>query len=120
MPRSFQVDEMMVGKPGAPQPCRPIDTNLTIRENQIMRIMTATAASHSFAKMLDAVEHGETVAITRGGHTMATKAPAQGRTIRQLRARLKSTPGFYDNFTKDIADTLALVTEPQVTPWPGE
>ena len=85
-----------------------------------MRIMTATAASRSFSEMLDAVERGETVAITRGGHTVATMAPAQGRTIRELRARLKSTPGFDDDFAKDIADTLALVTEPEAAPWPGE
>jgi antitoxin (DNA-binding transcriptional repressor) of toxin-antitoxin stability system len=41
-----------------------------IRHHRGMRTMTATEASRNFAELLDAIERGETVTITRGraGH----------------------------------------------------
>jgi prevent-host-death family protein len=40
-----------------------------------MRTLTATEASRGFAAMLDLVEHGETVLITRDGRPVARLAP---------------------------------------------
>jgi prevent-host-death family protein len=40
-----------------------------------MHTLTATEASRSFAALLDEVEKGETVVITRGGRRIATIGP---------------------------------------------
>ncbi len=51
-----------------------------------MREIQATEAKTRLAELLRAVEHGETVAITRHGRTVAhlVPAPAQDRARRQL------------------------------------
>lgn len=41
-----------------------------------MRTVTATEASRSFAALLDEVEAGETVVVTRGGRRIAAIGPA--------------------------------------------
>jgi len=41
-----------------------------------VRIVTATEASRSFAALLDDVEAGETVLVTRGGRRIAAIGPA--------------------------------------------
>lgn len=41
-----------------------------------MRTVTATEASRSFAALLDEVEAGETVVVTRGGRRVARIEPA--------------------------------------------
>ena len=41
-----------------------------------MRTMTATEASRSFAALLDEVERGEQIVITRGGRRIAAIGPA--------------------------------------------
>ncbi len=41
-----------------------------------MRTVTATEASRSFAALLDEVERGETVVVTRGGKRIASIGPA--------------------------------------------
>ncbi len=42
--------------------------------------MTATEASRNFSDLLDAIERGETVMITRGHHAVAEIMPARRRT----------------------------------------
>jgi prevent-host-death family protein len=52
-----------------------------------MRTVTATEASRAFAALLDEVEHGETVVVTRGGKRIATIGPASagnGAAVRTL------------------------------------
>jgi prevent-host-death family protein len=52
-----------------------------------MRTVTATEASRAFAALLDDVEHGETVVVTRGGRRIATIGPASagnGAAVRNL------------------------------------
>ncbi|MQS06576.1 type II toxin-antitoxin system Phd/YefM family antitoxin [Streptomyces alkaliphilus] len=41
-----------------------------------MRLMTASEASRNFASILDRVEGGETIVITRGGRHLALIGPA--------------------------------------------
>jgi len=42
-----------------------------------MITMTATEVSRSFAHVLDEVQHGETVIVTRGGKRIATIGPTE-------------------------------------------
>lgn len=54
-----------------------------------MRTVTATEASRNFKKLLDAVESGESVAITRGGETIAEIRPKKRYTGKDLRLVLE-------------------------------
>jgi prevent-host-death family protein len=54
-----------------------------------VRTVTATEASRSFAALLDEVQSGETVVITRGGRRIASIGPAtssNGATLLKLMA----------------------------------
>lgn len=81
-----------------------------------MRTVTATEASRGFSDLLDAVEHGETVSITRGRRTIAVIGPAPPRTGRDLRAALAGAPRLDDDLERDIAAATALLTEAP-DPW---
>jgi antitoxin (DNA-binding transcriptional repressor) of toxin-antitoxin stability system len=79
--------------------------------------MTATEASRRFSDLLDAIEHGETVIITRGSHAIAEIGPARRRTGADLRAALNGLPPPDDHFAEDIADAVALLTNEGRDPW---
>lgn len=49
-----------------------------------MRAISATEASRNFKKLLDAVESGEHITITRGGEAIAEIAPLKRRTAKEL------------------------------------
>nr|WP_239372728.1 MULTISPECIES: type II toxin-antitoxin system Phd/YefM family antitoxin [unclassified Frankia] len=53
-----------------------------------MRSITATEASRGFSDLLDAIEAGETIAITRGNRPIAEIGPAYRRTGADLRVAL--------------------------------
>ena len=79
--------------------------------------MTATEASRSFASLLDAVEHGETVVITRGGKRIASLGPApvgNGAAVRSLLAGVPDA-GF-------AADVASARTAGELDPvaWPAD
>ncbi|XVV11022.1 type II toxin-antitoxin system Phd/YefM family antitoxin [Actinoplanes sp. CA-131856] len=74
-----------------------------------MRTMTATEASRNFPDLLDAIERGETVVITRGNRPVAEIAPARRRTGADLHAALAGIPSPDDHFTEDIAAAVALL-----------
>ncbi len=82
-----------------------------------MRTMTATEASRRFSDLLDAIERGETVTITRGNHPIAEIRPARRRTGADLRAALADIPAPDDRFADDIAGALALLTTEGGDPW---
>jgi antitoxin (DNA-binding transcriptional repressor) of toxin-antitoxin stability system len=84
-----------------------------------MRTMTATEASRNFSELLDAIERGETVTITRGSHVIAEMRPARRRTGTDLRAALEHIPPPDDRFAGDIADALALISNDGNDPWAG-
>lgn len=84
-----------------------------------MRTMTATEASRNFSDLLDAIERGETVTITRGNHVVAEIRPARRRTGSDLRAALEHTTPPDDHFADDIAAALALVSSEGNDPWAG-
>ncbi len=84
-----------------------------------MRTMTATEASRNFSELLDAVERGETVTITRGHHAVAEITPARRRTGADLRAALERIPPPDDRFAAEIASALAMVSSEGDDPWAG-
>jgi prevent-host-death family protein len=79
--------------------------------------MTATEASRSFSDLLDAIEAGETVTITRGNHPVAEIGPARRRTGADLRAALAAVPSPDDRFAEDIAEALTMLTSEGPDPW---
>jgi antitoxin (DNA-binding transcriptional repressor) of toxin-antitoxin stability system len=81
--------------------------------------MTATEASRNFSDLLDAIERGETVVITRGNHVIAEMRPAQHRTGANLRATLEHIPPPDDRFADDIAGALALIASEGNDAWAG-
>ncbi|HEX5200888.1 type II toxin-antitoxin system Phd/YefM family antitoxin [Paractinoplanes rhizophilus] len=82
-----------------------------------MRTMTATEASRNFSDLLDAIEQGETVTITRGNHPVAEIGPARRRTGSDLRAALADVPPPDDRFAEDIAAAVALLDPERGDPW---
>jgi antitoxin (DNA-binding transcriptional repressor) of toxin-antitoxin stability system len=81
--------------------------------------MTATEASRNFSGLLDLIEAGETIRITRGNEPIAEVGPARRRTGADLEAALVAAglPALDDDFERDIAETLALVTNDGSDPW---
>jgi antitoxin (DNA-binding transcriptional repressor) of toxin-antitoxin stability system len=84
-----------------------------------MRTITATEASRNFSELLDAIERGETVTITRGHHAVAEMTPARRRTGSDLRAALERVPPPDDRFAADIAAALASISSEGEGPWAG-
>ena len=82
-----------------------------------MRTMSATEASRRFSDLLDAIERGETVTVTRGNRPVAEIRPAPRRTGRDLRAALTETSPPDDRFGSDIADALTYLQEDRTDPW---
>jgi prevent-host-death family protein len=74
-----------------------------------MRTMTATEASRRFADLLDAVERGETVVITRRNLPVARVGPPCRRTGADLRAALADLTPPDDRFVDDVAGALAVL-----------
>lgn len=82
-----------------------------------MRTITATEASRNFSDLLDAIERGETVTITRGNHAVAEIGPARRRTGADLRSALDEIPPPDERFAADITAALALLTSEGNDPW---
>jgi prevent-host-death family protein len=91
--------------------------NLIIRYTDLMKTMTATEASRRFSDLLDAIERGETITITRGNHPVAEIGPARRRTGADLRAALEGIEPPDDRFAEDINSALGLLTTEERDPW---
>lgn len=84
--------------------------------------VTATQAARNFASVLDAVEHGEIVVITRDGIPVGRLSPERLTTADRLKAALLEHPadsGFADDLASVNADLRAAFTD-EVRTWPGE
>lgn len=79
--------------------------------------MTATEASRKFSDLLDAIERGETVTITRGHHAVAEIGPARRRTGADLRAALTDIAPPDAGFEADIDAARDLLTVDEGDPW---
>lgn len=84
-----------------------------------MRSITATEASRRFSDLLDAVERGETITITRGNQAVAEIGRARRRTGADLRTALAGIGPPDDDFATDIAGALALILPEERDPWAG-
>lgn len=84
-----------------------------------MRTMTATEASRNFSGLLDLVQSGETVRITRGNVPVAEVGPARRHTGADLEAAILTAglPRLDDDFERDIAEAVAMVAEDGSDPW---
>jgi antitoxin (DNA-binding transcriptional repressor) of toxin-antitoxin stability system len=71
-----------------------------------MRTMTATEAARNFSDLLDSIERGETVTITRGQRAVAEMRPAR-------------IPPPDEQFAANIADAKALIASEEADPWIG-
>ncbi|MFA5550948.1 MAG: type II toxin-antitoxin system prevent-host-death family antitoxin [Trueperaceae bacterium] len=85
-----------------------------------MKVMTATEASRKFSDLLDAVEAGESVVVTRGGVPVAEIRPSAHRTGRDLRIALEGSVPPDDEFASSIYEALAELINDGADPWAGE
>lgn len=82
-----------------------------------MRTLTATEASRRFSDLLDAVERGESVAITRGNRRIAEIGPAHSSTGRALREAIESLEPLDDAFEADVDAARKLLRDEWIDPW---
>jgi antitoxin (DNA-binding transcriptional repressor) of toxin-antitoxin stability system len=83
-----------------------------------MRTVTATEASRSFAALLDQVEQGETVVVTRGGRRVAVMGPTtngNGSAVLNLLDR----PQVDERFAADVESAIASV-DSESPSWPED
>jgi prevent-host-death family protein len=85
-----------------------------------MKTLTATQAARSFASLLDAVEHGEAVVITRDGVVVGRFVPERRTTADRLKEALRdrpADPAFADDLEALHADLQAAFSD-EVRSWP--
>ena len=85
-----------------------------------MKTMTATQAARNFARLLDAVEHGEDVVITRDGVTVGRFVPERRTAADRLKAALRDhapDPALADDLEAARADLRTSFTH-EVRTWP--
>ena len=82
-----------------------------------MKTITATEASRRFSDLLDAIESGESVTVTRGNRPVAEIRPARRRTGRDLRVALAEVEAPDDRFATDIAQAVAALEHDTGDPW---
>lgn len=87
-----------------------------------MITVTATHAARNFANLLDAIEHGETVVVTRDGVPVGRFTPERRTSADLLKAVLREHPadtGFAGDLLAGHADIRSSFSE-EVRGWPGE
>lgn len=82
-----------------------------------MRTITATEAARKFSDLLDAIEQGESVTITRGKAPVAVMKPAPRYTGADLRAALESIEPLDDEFERDVNRAKEAVDDEVRNPW---
>lgn len=82
--------------------------------------MTATEASRNFSELLDSIEAGESVTITRGNKSIAEIRPVRRKTLGELRAALAESPPLDDQFEADMASAMSYISDEWRDPWGDE
>jgi antitoxin (DNA-binding transcriptional repressor) of toxin-antitoxin stability system len=80
--------------------------------------MTATEVSRNFAAVLDAVEHGETIVVTRGNRRIARFDPepeANGKAFKEFMSAWQGK--LDDDWEADIRSGLEYLDEEIRNPW---
>jgi len=78
--------------------------------------MTATQASRNFAALLDAVEHGDTVLVTRDGVPVGRFVPERATVRDQLAEVMRirpADPAFGDHLAETVRDLRAWTDDAQ-------
>jgi prevent-host-death family protein len=84
--------------------------------------VTATQVARNFASVLDQVEHGETIVITRDGVPVGRLSPERRTSAERLKAALRDNPAddaFADDLEAAHTDLRSAFTN-EVRGWPGE
>ena len=87
-----------------------------------MITVTATQAARNFASLLDAVEHGEVVVVTRDGIPVGRLSPERRTSADRLKAALREhrvDEAFADDLAAAHEDIRSAFTD-EVRGWPGE
>lgn len=88
-----------------------------------MREMTASEASRNFSAVLDSVENGETIVVTRAGRRVAAIAPAPaatGAAFNEVLTRWREAGALDDDFARRIdAARDAAAADIDADPWTG-
>ncbi|WP_329253588.1 prevent-host-death protein [Actinoallomurus sp. NBC_01490] len=79
--------------------------------------MTATEASRNFSDLLNAIERGGTVIITRGTTLVAEIGPSHRRIGADLRAALEGIQPPDNRFVQDVKNALALLITEKTDSW---
>ena len=86
-----------------------------------MREVTASEASRNFSAVLDSVERGEIIVVTRGGRRVASIAPtpaATGAALNAVLTRWRGAAALDDDFAESIDTARAAAsTEDDRDPW---
>lgn len=82
-----------------------------------MRTISATEASRHFSDLLDAIEAGDAVVVTRGSRPIAEIRPARRHTGKDLREALEKIPPPDEHFRADIAEAMDYVVDMTENPW---
>jgi len=86
-----------------------------------MREITASEASRKFSAVLDSVEHGETIVVTRAGRRIASIAPvpiATGSALNAVLARWRASTALDDDFADLVGRARAAVSiDDDSNPW---
>jgi prevent-host-death family protein len=83
--------------------------------------VTATQAARSFASLLDAVEHGEVVVVTRDGVPVGRLSPERRTSADRLKAALGEHRAD-ERFAEDLAaahDEMRSAFTDEVREWPA-
>lgn len=84
-----------------------------------MRTITATEAARRFSELLDSIENGERVTITRGKVPVAVLGPAPRYTGVDLRVALESIEPLDDEFENDVLSARVVLDDEVRNPWDG-
>lgn len=83
-----------------------------------MRTVTATEASRHFSELLDAIESGQTVTVTRGNRPVAEIRPPRRRTGRDLREALAALAPLDGDFAATVSEVVRDLNVPEESdPW---
>ncbi len=77
--------------------------HLIIRHHGHVRTLTATEASRQFSTLLDSIEAGNVVVVTRGNRPIAESRPMTRRIGRDLRTALEEIPPPDEKFIAGVA-----------------
>lgn len=86
-----------------------------------MREVTASEASRNFSAVLDSVEHGETIVVTRAGRRIASIGPAPAATgvaLNAVMTRWRGSAALDEHFAQSIDTARAAAsTRDDTDPW---